>query len=202
MTMKETPSTSEATEEIIKKPKSHISSRERWYGMALLFVLIAGGGALFGMIGWWGYTYIYTPKQEVKQSIQAMPYEAVSEKMNPPVDVDPVQVAVKEDKQPTAEETLANIKKIPVLVLNGGGAGGSAGGVATIIQKEGFQKVTVGNTQKDYTGVTIYFASGEEGGAAELKKLLLKQYPKIESKGSVAGDKETSGAPLVVIIGK
>ncbi len=99
------------------------------------------------------------------------------------------------------EETL-DMKQESILVLNGGGAKGSAGEGVTLLKKEGFSKVSPGNTEKDYAGVTLYFAPHKESVANEVKKVLLKRYPTAISQEAKESNKETTGASVVVIIGK
>ncbi len=86
--------------------------------------------------------------------------------------------------------------------MNGGAAKGTAGTVAEMLKQAGYTKVTPGNTVKDYSGTVIYHAAGLEQEAAALKEALIKKYPTVSISPAVAGNKETSMAPLTVIIGK
>lgn len=181
-----------------------VSSRDRWYGLLLV---IGGGGAFVFLTGcavWWGYFHVYLPTQKETVSIGNISRETLSgssmatlTNLETAPETDTVKVG-----ESVSNDEGDDIKQVAIAVLNGGGVKGSAASVTALLKKEGYQNVTPGNTQKDYTGITIYFASGKERVANEIKKILLKQYPKTISKGAVEADKETSSSPIVVIFGK
>ncbi len=179
------------------KAPSRKSSRESWYGTSLLMVFIVIICALLGAIGWWSYTRVYLLSQQEKASISGLSQESLQqgeeESALPTVSDIPAELP--------QEETL-DMKQESILVLNGGGAKGSAGEGVTLLKKEGFSKVSPGNTEKDYAGVTLYFAPHKESVANEVKKVLLKRYPTAISQEAKESNKETTGASVVVIIGK
>lgn len=174
------------------------ASKESWYGTFLLLTLCVAGIAVLGSIGWWAYDRVYLPFKQEKVSISSLTNETFQ--------LDEISVVANEssvaEEVDISKETVLDIKQESVLVLNGGGVKGSAGEVMALLKKEGYAKVSLGNTTKDYTSVVVYFAPQREGMADEIKKLLLKRYPTATSRGTVEGDKETSGAAVVVIVGK
>lgn len=174
------------------------SSRESWYGTSLLVVFIAIVCALLGAIGWWSYTRVYLFLQQEKTSISGLSQESLQ--LREERESVTLSVSDMQEEQP-AEEAL-DIKQESILILNGGGAKGSAGEGVTLLKKEGFSKVSPGNTEKDYAGVTLYFAPHKESVANEVKKVLLKRYPTAISQEAKESNKETTGASVVVIIGK
>ncbi len=97
---------------------------------------------------------------------------------------------------------LTKAHSIAVSALNGGGAKGSAVSVADVLKKVGYLKVTPGNTTGNYTGVVIYFAAGLDKEAQTLKTALVGKYPTVTSQPAIPSNKETTTAPLTVIIGK
>lgn len=176
---------------------SRKSSRESWYGTSLLIVFIGIICVLLGAIGWWSYTRVYLFLQQEKTSISGLSQESLqlSEEQT-------VTPSVSDMPEEQVVEEVPDIKQESILVLNGGGTKGSAGEVVAVLKKEGYSKVSPGNTQKDYAGVTLYFAPQKEAVAHEVKKVLLKRYPTATSQESKESDKETTGASVVVIIGK
>ena len=176
---------------------SRKSSRESWYGTSLLIVFIGIICVLLGAIGWWSYTRVYLFLQQEKTSISGLSQESLqlSEEQT-------VAPSVSDMPEEQAAEEVPDIKQESILVLNGGGTKGSAGEVVAVLKKEGYSKVSPGNTQKDYAGVTLYFAPQKEAVAHEVKKVLLKRYPTATSQESKESDKETTGASVDVIIGK
>lgn len=174
------------------------NSKESWYGVFLLLGFGVTVCALIGSTGWWVYRHLYLPTQQEQASIDSLVRGISRSQKNS----DSEERVSSEKEAETPKEETFDVKKESVLVLNGGGAKGSAGEVVALLKKEGYEKVSSGNTEKDYTGVTAYFASGKESVADEVKKLLLKRYPKTVSREVVESNKETSGASVVVIIGK
>lgn len=179
------------------------TSKEGWYGVWLVVFLVGMGVVLMGLVCWWGYTRIYPSLNQKKVSITDIPQgevsaQTVSEKITTETPVIPAVAAPGVEPKTETED----VKQLVIAVLNGGGVKGSAAAVATLLKQTGYTKVSTGNTQKDYTGMTVYFAPGKDTAAATIKKLLLKQYPKTLSKEAPKTDAEASLAEIVVIIGK
>lgn len=199
--MKENEAPSVATDQKqgpTKKVSQQKSSREGWYGVLLLIFLGTTICIILGAIGWWTYVRLYLPLKQEKVSIDILSQEiSPSSAQSTSEDTAPV---ISETEMP--KEDTPDIKQEIVLVLNGGGVKGSAGEVVSLLKKEGYSRATIGNSEKNYTGVTIYFDSKKEKVATEMKKLLLKRYPKATSRVAMESDKETTGAPIVIIIGK
>ena len=168
-------------------------------GLLLGFLILTLIGAL-GWVGWNGYQgYQHQKNMAMLPSIAALPK---GEEPKTDVVVVPPEPTKPEEKPATSEETLKKAKGTEVKVLNGGAPKGSATTGSDILKKDGFTQVTTGNTTLDYTGVTVYFATGNESLADVVKNTLLKSYPKATTKEAVKDNKETSGAPLTVILGK
>ncbi len=179
------------------------SPREAWYGTVLASLLLLGVLGLGAAAAWFGYAQWYRPAKQVKQSITRLSEATLPTAPSVIPDETEMDGASKTAEDVAKEEAAAkNAKEASFAVLNGGGPKGVAGEVGELLKKEGYQKVTVGNTKKDYTGVTLYFAPEQEAGAAEAKKILLKRYPKVATQGALAEDKETSGTTFVLILGK
>lgn len=174
------------------------NSKESWYGVFLLLGFGVMVCALIGSTGWWAYRHLYLPTQQEQASIDSL-VRGISQSQK---NSDSEEMVSSEKEAETPKEEAFDVKQESILVLNGGGVKGSAGEVAALLKKEGYEKVSLGNTEKDYAGVTVYFASGKEGMADGVKKLLLKRYPKTVSQEVVESNKETSGGSVVVIIGK
>lgn len=182
--------------EVKPKPVSHGSL---FGGLLLGFLILTLIGAL-GWVGWNGYQgYVHQKNVAMLPSIATLPK---GEEPKTDVVVIPPEPTKPEEKPVTSDETLKKAKGTEVKVLNGGAPKGSATTGADILKKDGYTKVTTGNTTLDYTGVTVYFTTGNESLADIVKSTLLKSYPKTTTKEAVKDNKETSGAPLTVILGK
>ncbi len=178
-------------------------SRERWYGVWLLVGISFIGFVVIGGLGWWGYSHMYLAMRHQGMSIVQLSQIKSDTTQDTTIEEGVVSEVISGKVDPPLEFTSASdALREPILVLNGGGVKGSAGEVSSVLKKAGYQNVTLGNTKKNYTGVTVYFAAEKDGVASEIKKILLKQYPKTTSQGAVAGDSETSGGAVVIIIGK
>ncbi|MGK2848486.1 MAG: LytR C-terminal domain-containing protein [Minisyncoccota bacterium] len=182
----------------VLKKKSHESL---WgallFAIMIVFVLISIGG-----IGWVTYEQWQGTKRAEEQpsiselSQQVVPKETPSTEEVPKEEVNGIESSMSD---PSAIEAT---KKIITSVLNGGGAKGSAGVLADTLKKDGYLHVTTGNTVQNYTGVTIYYASGQDKEAEILKKSVATKYPQVTLSTADPKNQETSLASLTVIIGK
>lgn len=188
----------EPTKEAIVEQEAAVprSSREPLLGALLFGVLLIVTLAAIGGAGYAAYSGWKSGKERsARPSIAEL---AVKER-----EADPAPEAVAPASAPeTAAQPAADAKSKEISVMNGGAAKGTAGTVAEMLKQAGFTKVTAGNTVKDYTGTVVYYAAGLEKEAASLKEALIKKYPTVSVSPAVAGNKETSMAPLTVIIGK
>lgn len=89
-----------------------------------------------------------------------------------------------------------------ISVLNGGGVRGSAGQLADNLKSQGYVNVAAGNTEKNYTGATIYYAIGLEQEAEALTGPVGEQYPNVKMAPADPSNPETTVAPLTIILGK
>lgn len=166
------------------------------FGMMILLTL----GAL-GLIGWSAYRgFRVTEERGALPSIATLPaQEAAVEKTS---EVVPVAESPEATPVVSDEAALKKARTMDIKVLNGGAAKGSAGTAADLLKKDGFTKVTTGNTASDYVGVVVYFGSTVESEAEAVKNFLIKTYPKVMTKAAIKENKETTQASLVVILGK
>lgn len=172
-------------------------SRQPLFGTLLFGGLVIMMLVVVALLSWWGYRgWKQAQEQSALPSIATLPMTEEKKESAAPV----------EEESPVMElsqEAIMNkAKETDIKVLNGGAAKGSAGVVGEALKKEGYTKISVGNTTGNYTGTTVYFASGLDQEAAILKTTLLKSYPKAEAKPALADNKETSAASLTVILGK
>lgn len=104
---------------------------------------------------------------------------------------------------PTTTETSPVDKAtVEVIVLNGGGARGSASTLVELLKKAGYAKAAFGNTVADYTGTTVYHAADAVKAAELIKEEVIKTYPKVTLAPAKVGDKDMTAASVVVILGK
>lgn len=111
-------------------------------------------------------------------------------------------VVVKRPDEQASASDVVSVKKMALTVLNGGATKGSAGTIATFLKTEGYTKVTVGNTQSNYTGIVIYYASGLDKEASIVKTSLIKKYPQAKTLPADGKNKETSVSQITIILGK
>lgn len=185
-----------------KVPASEKRSYESAWGTLLFAVMIVFVLASLSGIGWAVYSQ-WTKAQDAaaRPSIAELPdQEAMTgEAPLPAAEKPETQPAVAEE---TKTESTLTVKQSDISVLNGGAAKGSAGVLAEILKKNGYTKVTVGNTLLDYQGLVIYYSSGKEKEAEAVKALLAAKYAQTKIAPADTKNKETSTASLTVIVGK
>ena len=103
-----------------------------------------------------------------------------------------------EEKKPTSFEGSA---KVAVLVLNAGGAKGSAGKVADALKQAGFSLAKTGNASVfTYTGITVYYSDeASKAGADAIATALKKDFPSVNVKKASATDEKKE--KIVVMVG-
>ncbi len=176
------------------------SSRQPLFGALLFWGLFLIFGVLIGGVIWGGYlSWNFTKDQAALPSISGLP-QGSDESLAPVTRIEAAPIVASEPD--TEGESLKKTKGIDIQVLNGGAAKGSAGTVAENLKKDGFTKVTVGNTVNNYTDTVVYYAVGHESEADAVKKSLLKSYPKAETKSALQNNKETTVGTITVILGK
>lgn len=185
-----------------KRDMSPPHSRESLWGTVLfagmlMFVLASVSG-----IGWIVYSQWKIERVADNQpSISTLPEPASGEQ---PASPETESAPVSESKAESSEsaDATASAQKLTISVLNGGGARGSAGVLAELLKKDGYLKAQPGNTLKDYTGVTVYYATDVSKEAEVIKASVAKKYPQVTSAPADAKDKETSVSQVTIIIGK
>lgn len=180
-------------------------SRESLWGALLFAAMIVFVVASIGGIGWTAYSHWKKVRANgngpsitglLKETEQEMSGVASNE-ISPPLENE-----IPENAKITNEETISVAKKLEVSVLNGGAAKGSAGVLADFLKKEGYLKTDMGNTEKDYTGVTIYHAAGLEKEVEAVKASVAKKYPQAKILPADSRNKETSVSQVTIILGK
>lgn len=180
-------------------------SRESLWGALLFAAMIVFVMASIGSIGWTAYSHWKKVRANgnnpsitglLKETEQEMSGVA-SDEISPPLENE-----ILENAKITNEETISAAKKLEVSVLNGGAAKGSAGVLADFLKKEGYLKTDMGNTQKDYVGVTIYHAAGLEKEVEAVKASVAKKYPQAKILPADSRNKETSVSQVTIILGK
>ncbi|OGI22124.1 MAG: hypothetical protein A2808_03820 [Candidatus Moranbacteria bacterium RIFCSPHIGHO2_01_FULL_55_24] len=176
-------------------------NNERFFGMLLLSAFFIFALASLIGAGWGAYLLWQNRAKTINQpSIASV---TVGEAM--------VETAPKTEEKPAGEaasapaasgESVTKAKATQMSVLNGGAAKGTAGTAGELLKSAGFTKITVGNTQADFTGTTVYYAAGLEKEAAAVADALRSKYPNVAPKPAEASNKETSTASLTVIFGK
>lgn len=194
--MEEQPTPKNVEEKITTPTSSH----EPLFGALLFGMMILLTLGAVGLIGWSAYRgFRMTEERGALPSIAALPaQEAMPEKISEETVTEPKETV----SVISAEESLKKARGTDIKVLNGGAAKGSASVAAELLKKDGFTKVTTGNTTSDYVGVTVYFGSSVESEAEAVKNFLIKTYPKAEKKATPKDNKETTQASIVVVLGK
>lgn len=171
-------------------------------GMILLLLLFVAGASWFAYAKWWKVS----KEADARPSITTLS-AAEKERAEQAKVADEKAEALAEEKKSAetkeADPAVLTAAQASVLsVLNGGAAKGSAGTLVEALKKEGFTKSVVGNATGDHTGAVIYHKAGLEKEAEVVKTSVAKTYPKVEVKVAVTTNKETSVAPITVILGK
>jgi hypothetical protein len=180
-------------------------SREPLLGAALFAVMILFVLASIGGIGWVVYSKWQTERAaESRPSITEL-LERAGEQTDAPSAESPQATdaaQATDDKAVTGTGSADAAKKLEISILNGGAAKGSAGILADFLKSEGYLKTDAGNTLKDYTGVTIYYAANLEKEAEAIKTSVAKKYPQVKILPADTNNKETSVSQITVIVGK
>lgn len=176
---------------VLSKERMH----DELFGRLVVVVLVLGLFSVLGFFVFLGYR-IYENRRDDDPSIADIPkHEQQTE----------VVQEVRESAESKSSEEVSeqpDAKQSTISVLNGGGAKGSAGMLADILKKAGFSKVTAGNADGDYAGVTVFYQEGQESGAKAVLADIVKQYPKAVVSKADPNRKETGVAPITVVIGK
>lgn len=188
-------------EELQAKEEKPGRSREAVFGSLLLSFMILFVIAALVSVGF----AVYFGWQEKKQASEQPSITALSDKKV----VVPQESKTSEKEEEKKVEESADVvalgtktKSTEIIVLNGGAAKGSAGTFAEALKKEGYLKVTPGNTVADYIGTVVYFAAGLEKEAETVLTTVIKTYPQAAVKPAVLTNKETSTKPITIILGK
>lgn len=174
---------------------------EAFFGTLLIGCLVISLLSATGYFAYSGYRYLKSIKaEEAIPSIGELPTVETQKEVaaeSTPTTEEKVTPEVTETKKETIDKKLIELK-----VLNGGTAKGVAGTYVEKLKKDGFTKTVVGNSFGSYTGATLYYAKGQEANLAALKEVVMKDYPAVIEKPAVSGDKDTTAAPIVLILGR
>ncbi len=178
------------------------TSREPFFGTILLLLMILFVVASLAAVGYAAYSSWHVSKEiSNKPSITALSLER--DNQAPAEGTTEPSVANQEDV--AIQEKAAVLKKAQatvMIVLNGGFTKGAAGAAAGVLKQAGYTAVTVGNAIGNYSGVVVYYAAALEKEAGAVKESLLGKYPTVTVSPAITSNKETTTAPIMVIIGK
>lgn len=178
-------------------------SREPLFGTLLFVMITLVILAIVALLAWAGYRGFRLNKEQAalpsigSLMLEEKMEETVSKEEPQPVSETPTVPAATVDQTIVQKAKASDIK-----VLNGGAAKGSASTAADVLKKDGYTKVTTGNTVKDYVGVVVYYAAGLEKEADAVKTTLIKTYPKVEAKAALKDNSETTQSVITIILGK
>lgn len=174
-------------------------SREPLFGVLLLILIIILILGFVAGLGWTGYSTWKMAKEKDNQPSIATLEEKKEEA--PKEEVKPIEKEASKEV-PTTDPSITKAKETSITVMNGGAAKGSAGTLMEALKKDGYSKVTTGNTLADYKGTVIYFGTGLDKEAEAVKTSILKAYPQATVKPAESTNKETSVTPLTIILGQ
>lgn len=185
--------------------KNH-KSKEPFFGALLfafmiLFVLASIGAIGFVVYSRWKNERALENRPSIAGLIKKVDQE-ISNVMPGETNESADSKTPEETKQPTKEEIVSSAKKLKISVLNGGAARGSAGAMASFLKQEGYLKIDVGNTLKDYTGAVVYFAAPLEKEAEAIKESVIKKYPQAKILPADQKDKETIVSQITIILAR
>ncbi len=193
------------TKETVEQERVARSSREPLFGTLLFSLLLLCTLLSLAGIGWVLYSRWQESREQAGQlSIATLPLKSSESSAQETAASNDTETPSEEHRESSssAETAILAPKDVDVKVLNGGAAKGSAGTVTETLKQAGYSKATFGNATGDYSGVTVYYAASAEREALAVKEALVKKYPMITAKSSVAGNTETSVASVTVILGK
>ena len=113
------------------------------------------------------------------------------------------ETATKNNEEKNTEESNQEIDpaKINITILNGGAAPGSAGKISNFLKSKKYTKVNAKNaSNKEHSGIKIYYQNNYKQAAQEVMDLLNNQYSSIEIKPAESQEEKMSN--LVIIVGK
>lgn len=145
-----------------------------------LFVVILGGIG-FGVVWLLDNERIFDFAGEEKLAIDDV-MKKVDEKVfveeDPGAPEETMQGSSSQNRQEEPKIGGVDLAKVPVLVLNAGGAKGSAGKVSDFLKKSGYVLAKAQNASVfTYKGVAVYYAGEEDKGNAEkIAEALKKEY--------------------------
>lgn len=180
--------------EVGAAPRAIAKSNDELWGKMVIVVFGLGLVSMIGFFGFLGYQF-YDQRSEEGPSIAEMPKNEESS-TEPATEAAPVA-----ETQPAAETPATDAKQVAIAVLNGGGAGGSAGVLADALKQAGYTKTTAGNATGDYAGVTVFYGAGQESAAKTILTEVVKKYPKATVAPADPKKADTTGSAVVVVIG-
>jgi len=185
--------------------QTHSPSRESLWGAILFFCMLLFVTVSIASIVWIAYSQWKIERKANAEPSIAILSEQAKKAQEEVVTSDTKtveNVAVKQPNEQVSASDIVSAKKMALTVMNGGATKGSAGTIATFLKTEGYTKVTVGNTQSNYTGIVIYYASGLDKEANVIKTSLIKKYPKTTTLPADVKNKETFVSQITIILGK
>jgi len=173
-------------------------SHDELFGRLLVVALFLGALLAVGFFFFLGYR-VYEQRLENTFSIADMQESGASEQGT---ESESEKNEENTKEQVSTEASVADVKQAMLSVLNGGGAKGTAGVLADFLKGSGYAKVTAGNAEGDYSGVTIFYQEGQESAAKAVLADIAKKYPKAVISKADPKRKETVSVPVTVVLGK
>ena len=178
-------------------------SHEPLWGILLIAGMLIFVIASIGGIGW----VVYSQWQDARLAKEQPSITALVEQ---PSEVEPASAASPQadtaqgtdSKEQTPTDSTVAAKALAISVQNGGGAKGSAGTLTDFLKTQGYSKAVAGNTLKNYTGTTVYYAANFEKEAEAIQTSVAKKYPQVKVLPADATNEETSVSLVTIIIGK
>jgi hypothetical protein len=167
--------------------------------VSIVFLGIVGGFI------WFGADWSEKKKEQAdsRPSIGALSSAPAAQKNEEPkAEVSASQPPEDKPEQGASAKPAEDPAKLAVKVLNGGAAKGSAAKVQALLKQGGYAQAQAGNTVGDYAGTTVYYLEGFKESAEQVKQVLAKDYPNVQTKQASSNKSEEGGASVVVIMGK
>ncbi len=181
-----------------RKPKDSLLGGIVIASTALLLVVFAG------FLIYLGYRVMEIGRDD-RQSIGVLP-ESFSVSSAEDSSEGASAVYSSDEASGVAEEAKQSVDidkaTIAVTVLNGGAPGGTAGKVVKLLVDAGFSKASSGNADGTHVGVVIYYDEDSEAAALLVKEALSGAYADVKIARADPEKKDTSVAPVTVIVTK
>jgi len=175
-------------------------SKDSLFGEAVVFFVFLLLSAFVGFFVYLGYRVMET-REDDRISIEVLSEQPDMAGLEETITEVTGEAEPETDVEP---ETPKEIDKasVEVMVLNGGAPGGTAGKVVDALKKAGFSKAKAGNATGNHTGTKVYYGTGSETVAQSVRTALSATYADVAVFPADPGMKDTTSAPVTVIVAK